>query len=113
MSNFVEVRENLKEISEINHRATAELQTMGISVAPEQATATIAYVWLKNAAKLVAEKADATGQEFELNVFQLFDLGIDGREGSEDSEKDGNRTPTLQAGQELKLLMKSDLHTED
>lgn len=113
MSQFVEVRENLAEITEINRRATAELQTMGINVAPDQATATIAYVWLKNAARLVAEKADATGQEFELNIFQLIDLGIDGREGSEDSEKDGNRTPTLQAGQELKLLMKSDANTEE
>lgn len=112
MAKFVEVRENAAEINEINKAAAAELAASGINVTPEQTVGTIAYVFLKNAIKVVADKAHATGEDVELNMFQLFDIGITHRE-NEESEKDGNKTPYLRPGQQMKLIIKSDDDTEE
>lgn len=92
---FIEVEQ--KELKAIAKDAQEKLRAVGIDVPAEDAIPTIASVFLKHAVKLVAETKG------EINVCQLFDMGID--------EEDGEAY--LVPGQEFKLLIKSDDESED
>lgn len=92
---FIEIEQ--KELKAISKDAQDRLREAGIDIPMEDAIPTIAVAFLKQAIKHVAVTKE------ELNLLQLFDMGID--------EEDN--TPYLVAGQELKLLIKSDDESED
>lgn len=111
---FIEVRENETEISAIAAGAHDLLTNeFNINVRVADAIPTIAYAFLRSAAAhIAANKPTESGEVYELNLFQLLDMGVSLEEG-EDGEKDGNYTPFTNPGQEFKLIIKDDGLTEE
>lgn len=111
---FIEVRENETEISAIAAAAhTLLTDEFNINVRVADAIPTIAYAFLRaSAAHVASNKPVEPGETYEINLFQLLDLGVSYQEG-EDGEKDGNYTPFTNAGQEFKLIIKDDGLTEE
>jgi hypothetical protein len=109
---LIEIRQNEKEIQKIAERAQKFLDEENhIVISHAQAIPTIAYAFLRETINFLNENKSA-GNDIEINVMQLLDLGISHRE-SDDAEKEGNFTPYARAGQEFKLLVKDDDATEE
>lgn len=108
---LIEIRDDKKPIGEISEKTQKILaQEHHIKISLAEAIPTIAYVFLREAINYL-NKNKASGQDVEINLMQLFDMGISFRES--DGEKEGNFTPYLTPGQEFKLLVKNDEATED
>lgn len=110
---MIELRQNKEELQQISDRAIKalmdrhEINLMGAT----NALPTIVYTFLVTAIEhLNANKSE--NEPYELNMFQLFDMGIAYNE-EEDAEKEGNFVPYLRPGQEMKLLAKDDSLTEE
>lgn len=73
---------------------------------------TIVYVFLHCCAKFLERNRDKD-EDVTINVMNMIEMGITYRESPDDSEKSGNFTPFVQAGTELKTIIKSDDLTED
>lgn len=85
------------ELVEILNNAQAKLNEVGVSIPHQECILTIAYLFMKQSLQYVATT------QTEINFCQLFDMGID--------EED--LSPYMVAGQEFKLLIKSDEESED
>lgn len=108
----IEIRDNRKEIMEIAERTNISSKSKyGMSFKNPEWIPTLAYEFMMQAVLFLNEKK-AAGEDVELNMFQLFDMGITHRENDE-AEKEGNFTPYLTPGQEFKLLVKDDGDTEE
>lgn len=109
---LIEIREDEKAFMKIADRAQKYLESENnISISHAQAIPTIAYAFLREAINYLNEQK-STGQDVELNLMQLLDIGISHRENDE-AEKEGNFTPYARPGQEFKLLVKDDNETEE
>jgi len=108
---LIEIRDNKKELMEISERAQAVLdQENRIKITQAAAIPTIVYAFLRETINYL-NRNKVSGQDIEINLMQLMDIGISFRES--DGEKDGNFTPYITPGQEFKLLVKDDEETED
>lgn len=109
---LIEVRENESEIAAISEAAAKILQSEhNIKFSNPVGLPTVVYTFLKATMQHLAQNK-TEGEDSEINLFQLLDIGISYREG-EDGEKDGNFTPYAVPGQEFKLIVKDDENTED
>ncbi len=81
-----------------------------IKIAPPKAIATIGYQFIKQAI-IATAAASEQGAIVEKNLFNLLTIGIE--HSDIEGEKDGNFVPFVEAGQEMKLLVKSDGDTEE
>jgi hypothetical protein len=107
----IEIRQNEKEITKISDRAQKLLdEEYHIVISHAQAIPTIVYAFMKETVNFLNQNKSA-GNDIEINLMQLLDLGISHRE-SDDAEKEGNFTPYARPGQEFKLLVKDDEETE-
>lgn len=111
-ANLIDIRKNKKEIMEAA-RITAEKldRENNITITVSDAIPTIAYEFIKNLFDIVVKNKSMT-TDIEIDFAGLMDIGVSYRDG-EDGEKDGNFTPYLNAGQEFKLMTKSDDESED
>lgn len=115
MTQLIELRENAAEIQEIADRTAQVLdREHGVLIGNKTAVLpTIVHAFISTAVSFLAEhKPQEAGTSVEINLMQLFDLGIS-HEAEEDAEKEGNYTPYLRPGQEMKLLVKDDNITEE
>lgn len=109
---LIEIRENEAEILKIAERAQRALDSENNIVIPHApAIATIAYVFLREAVKFMVD-TKTPGEDAHLDLLQLIEIGITERNNDE-AEKDGNLTPYVTPGKEMKLLVKSDDETEE
>jgi hypothetical protein len=112
MVKFIEIRDNEKELMQIAENARLSLERqMGIKINNASGIPTVVYMFLLETVNFL-NKQKEEGTDVEVNLMNLMTLGISHRE-SEDGEKEGNFTPYLQPGQELKLLVKDDEDTEE
>lgn len=115
MAQLIELRENAAEIQEIADRTAKVLdREHGVIIGDKTAVLpTIVHAFLSTATSFLAEhKPSEPGQSVEINLMQLLDIGIS-FDADEDAEKEGNYTPYLRPGQEMKLLVKDDNNTEE
>lgn len=109
---LIEINESKKELEAISTITQDVLKKeRNIFVSEAQAIPTIAYEFLCSAARYL-EQNKSKDKDIVINLLDIIDMGVTYR-GSGDSEKDGNFTPFLQAGQVLKTVIKSDELTED
>lgn len=101
---FIEVQEQSKELKAITEKAQAYLIENGITISQMEAIPTIVYGFLQQTIQYL-NKAKTEDDEVELNMMQLFDIGI--------SSTDEGMVPYLTPGQEFKLLIKSDDESEE
>lgn len=110
---MLELRQNQEEIQQIADRSVALLaEKYGVNLKGGSAgVPTMVYCFLVAAIEHV--NANKSEQDpYEINLFQLMDLGVAYNE-EEDAEKEGNFVPYLRPGQEFKLLIKDDSITEE
>lgn len=110
---MIELRQDKEEIQQISDRAVKALYDRHAInlIGAVESLPTIVYTFLVTAIEhLNANKSET--EPYELNLFQLFDMGITYNE-EEDAEKEGNFVPYLRPGQEMKLLAKDDSLTEE
>ena len=110
---MLELRENQEEIQAIADRSVALLQERyGINFKGGAAgIPTLVYCFMTATIEHV-NKNKSEDEPYELNLFQLMDIGVSYNE-DEDAEKEGNFVPYLRPGQEFKLLIKDDGITEE
>jgi len=109
---LIEIRENEKEIMKVAEKAQKYLEEENnIVITHPAAIPTIGYAFLRCLIEHLNENK-SVGNNIEINVMQLFDMGISYRE-NDDAEKEGNFDPYLRPGQEFKLLVKDDGETEE
>lgn len=108
---LIEIRDDQKALMEISERAKNVLQQENrIKIGLADAIPTIVYAFLRETINYL-NRNKTTGQDIEVNLMQLMDIGITYRES--DGEKEGNFTPFITPGQEFKLLVKDDDETEE
>lgn len=108
---FVEIRENNKELS-IAAQATKEVlyDDYNIAINYAEATHTIAYAFIKEAARfLSANKVE--GEDTRLELFDLLTLGINFTD-TENDEKMNNFEPTVIPGPEMKKIIEDEQKEE-
>lgn len=110
---MIELRQDQEKIQEIADRSVALLkERFGVNLKGGSAgVPTMVYCFLAAAIEHV-NKNKSEEEPYEINMFQLFDLGVSYNEDDE-AEKEGNFVPYLRPGQEFKLLIKDDALTED
>ena len=109
---FITINEDAEVINKIAETAQAVLdKEHNIVISNSDAIPTIVYQFLK---VTIAElnKMKKPGEDVEINLMHLLDLGITCRE-SDDEEKEANFTPYCTPGQEFKLAIKDDGVTEE
>ncbi len=108
----IELRENREDIMKICDDTGEFLnREFNIDITNTEVYATIVYGFLRCAIEHL-NKIKSQDKDVEINMMQLFDLGISYRE-NDDAEKEGNYAPYLTPGQEMKLLVKDDNDTEE
>ncbi len=110
---MLDLRQDQEKIQQIADRSVALLQDkFGVTLkCGSSCIPTLVYCFITAAIEHVnANKSE--DEPYEVNIFQLFDLGVSYNE-DEDAEKEGNFVPYLRPGQEFKLLIKDDGITEE
>lgn len=111
-ANLIEIRENQTEIMNIAKYAQKYLEAENnIHVTHHEVIPTIAFAFFRGMIDHLNQNK-TPGRDVEINVLDLFDIGIAYRE-NEEAEKEGNFTPFMRPGQEFKLLVKDDDQTEE
>lgn len=109
---LVDVRENAKEIAKISEMCQTKLkEENNIKISEAVAIPTIAYQFCAAMVDYLNKKK-GEGKDVSINFLQLFDIGIT-HDADNEAEKEGNFTPYLTPGQEMKLRVKSDEATEE
>lgn len=111
---MIELRQDQEQIQQIADRSVALLQEkFGITLkgSSAQAVPTMVYCFLTAAIEHVNSNKSEE-EPYEINLFQLADLGVSYNE-DEEAEKEGNFVPYIRPGQEMKLLIKDDGVTEE
>lgn len=104
---FVELRENEKELNKIAEQTKITLNDeFNIGINYHHAIPTIVYTFLKETINYLAKNKEP-GSDVSINLMQLLELGITFDE-CDDAEKANNYVPYAAAGQEFKLLVKQD-----
>ena len=101
---------NMEEIGAIASETVSVLQSMDIYINRSEAIPVIAKAFLEVAIKKLVEKANEAGNNngsVELDVFDLFTLGIDSNANDED-ENNNNRVPFCRPLKAFKLAVKDD-----
>lgn len=107
-----EIHENQKELKKIAEQAQkALIAENNIEVTVPEAILTIAKKCFIAAINM-ANEMKSEDEDVIINFMELFDIGISYRKNDE-AEKEGNFTPFLVPGREMKLLAKDDAITEE
>lgn len=110
---MLELRQDQEQIQQIADRSIALMQEkFGVALkGGSSGVPTLVYCFLTAAIEHVNTNK-SEDDPYEINLFQLMDLGVSYNE-DEDAEKEGNFVPYLRPGQEFKLLIKDDGITEE
>jgi hypothetical protein len=109
---FITINEDADVIDKISETAQAILdRDNNIQISNPAAIPTIVYQFLKCTIDEL-NRRKKPGEDVEINLMHLLDLGITCRE-SDEEEKDANFTPYCTPGQEFKLAIKDDGITEE
>lgn len=110
---MLELRQDQEQIQKVADRSVALLQEkFGVTLkGGSSGVPTLVYCFLTAAIEHVNSNK-SEDEPSEINLFQLFDLGVSYNEDDE-AEKEGNFVPYLRPGQEFKLLIKDDGITEE
>lgn len=110
---LVELNSSVKEIEDISALTQQVLERdRNIVISHKMAIPTIAYEFLINAAKYLAEhKVADEGATTEINIMDVLSMGVSYRES--DGENEGNFTPFAVPGPSFKKAIKDNEVTEE